>query len=68
MQPVAIWLPQTYIIHAVRSASLTSDGFQAIAGDLKALAFFGVVWLIAGYFLFNWMERRARQTGAIGQY
>jgi ABC-2 type transport system permease protein len=68
MRPVAAWLPQTYIIHAVRSASLSTDGFPAIAGDLKALALFGLFWLTVGYLVFNWMERRARRTGAIGQY
>ncbi|MGE5251462.1 MAG: ABC transporter permease [Bacteroidota bacterium] len=68
MQPVARWLPQTYIIHAVRSAALSKDGFPAIAGDLQALALFGLFWLAAGYLVFNWMERRARQNGVIGQY
>lgn len=68
MQPIAAWLPQTYIIHAMRSAALSTDGFSAIAGDLKLLALFGVFWLTVGYLLFNWMERRARRTGAIGQY
>jgi hypothetical protein len=29
---------------------------------------FGAIWLVIGYLAFNWMERRARQTGAIGQY
>ena len=68
MQPIATWLPQTYIIHAFRSAALSTDGFSAIAGDLKVLAWFGIFWLTVGYLLFNWMERRARRTGAIGQY
>jgi ABC-2 type transport system permease protein len=68
MQPVARWLPQTYIIHAIRSASLSSDGLPAIAGDLRALALFGTFWLAAGFLVFSWMERRARQSGAIGQY
>ena len=68
MQSVAYWLPQTYIIHAVRSAALSTNGLSAIVPDLQALLLFGIFWLAAGYFLFNWMERRARQTGAIGQY
>ena len=68
MQPIAAWLPQTYIIHAMRSAALSTDGFSAIAGDLKILALFGIFWLTVGYLFFNWMERRARRTGAIGQY
>src|SRR6266498_4664834 len=68
MRPIANWLPQTYIIHAIRSASLSTEGLPAIAADLKVLALFGAFWLTFGYLIFNWMERRARRTGAIGQY
>jgi ABC-2 type transport system permease protein len=68
MQSVAQWLPQTYIIHAMRTAALSTEGFSAIAFDLKMLVLFGIFWLAVGYGLFNVMERRARQTGAIGQY
>ena len=68
MQSVAQWLPQTYIIHAMRTAALSTEGFSGIAFDLKMLVIFGIVWLAFGYLLFNMMERRARQTGAIGQY
>jgi ABC-type multidrug transport system permease subunit len=68
MQNVAEWLPQTYIIHAMRSASLSTDGFAGIAHDLQMLLLFGSFWLAVGMALFAWMERRARRTGAIGQY
>ena len=68
MQAVSKWLPQTYIIHAVRTAALSTEGFSGVAFDLKMLALFGIFWLAVGYALFNMMERRARQTGAIGQY
>lgn len=68
MQSVAQWLPQTYIIHAMRTAALSSQGLSAIAFDLKMLVLFGIFWLAVGYMLFSVMERRARQTGAIGQY
>jgi ABC-2 type transport system permease protein len=68
MQSVARWLPQTYVIHAMRSAALSTEGFEGIANDLKMMAIFGVAWLAIGYLLFVVMERRARQTGAIGQY
>lgn len=68
MRPIADWLPQTYVIHAIRSAALSTDGFPAVVGDLQILALFGVFWLTLGYLVFNWMERRARRTGAIGQY
>ena len=68
MQSVAQWLPQTYIIHAMRTAALSTEGFNGIAFDLKMMLLFGILWLAVGYTLFNMMERRARQTGAIGQY
>jgi ABC-2 type transport system permease protein len=68
MQSVAQWLPQTYIIHAVRSAALSTEGFAGIAHDLNMILIFGAAWLTVGYLMFVIMERRARQTGAIGQY
>lgn len=68
MQSVANWLPQTYIIHGVRTAVLSTDGLPGILPDLKALAAFGIFWLALGYLAFSLMERRARRTGAIGQY
>jgi ABC-2 type transport system permease protein len=68
MQAVAQWLPQTYMIHAIRGAVLTNASLQDLTPDLIALSGFGAFWLAAGYVVFHWMERRARQTGAIGQY
>jgi ABC-2 type transport system permease protein len=68
MQSLTYWLPQTYIIHAMRSATLSSAGLGAISHDLTMLLVFGLAWLAIGYVAFNLMERRARQTGAIGQY
>jgi ABC-2 type transport system permease protein len=68
MRGVADWLPQTYIIHGMRTAILTEASFASLQSDLLHLLAFGLIWLAIGYTLFNWMERRARQTGAIGQY
>jgi ABC-2 type transport system permease protein len=68
MHAVAAWLPQTYIIHAMRTAILSEASFASLWSDLLHLIVFGLAWLVVGYGLFNWMERRARQTGAIGQY
>jgi ABC-2 type transport system permease protein len=68
MQAVTQWLPQTYMIHAMRLAALTPVTLSDLMPDLGPLALFGLFWLVAGYVMFNIMERRARQTGAIGQY
>jgi ABC-2 type transport system permease protein len=68
MQSVANWLPQTYLIHGMRAAAFSNAGFAELLPDLAPLLLFGTFWLIVGYFTFLWMERRARRTGAIGQY
>ena len=68
MQSVARWLPQTYLIHGMRAAAFSNAGIRELAPDLIPLLLFGVFWLVVGYFTFLWMERRARRTGAIGQY
>lgn len=68
MEGVAKVLPQTHILRAMRTSILTNASFQDLLPDLLILAGFGAFWLAAGYLIFNRMERRARQTGAIGQY
>jgi ABC-2 type transport system permease protein len=68
MQSFAGWLPQTYMINAIRAAALANATFKDLVPDLVALIGFGAFWMAAGYLIFIWMERRARQTGAIGQY
>lgn len=68
MRSVTYLLPQTYVIHAMRLAALSPVTFADLLPDILPLLFFGAFWLTAGYLLFNWMERRARQTGSIGQY
>jgi ABC-2 type transport system permease protein len=68
MQAVAGWLPPTYIIHGLRGAMLQGADLPAILPDILALLGFGAFWLIVGFLCFRWMERRARQTGALGQY
>lgn len=68
MQSIAMWLPPTYLIHGMRAAAFSNAGVTELLPDLIPLAYFGVVWLVIGYSAFVLMERRARRTGAIGQY
>lgn len=68
MQSIAQWLPQTYLIHGMRAAAFSNAGITELLPDLIPLLSFGAFWLLIGYFTFLWMERRARRTGAIGQY
>jgi ABC-type multidrug transport system permease subunit len=68
MQSIAHWMPQTYMIHGMRAAAFSNAGWNELLPDLIPLALFGAFWLTLGYTVFLWMERRARRTGAIGQY
>ena len=68
MQSVATLLPQTYIIYGFREAMLNGADFAALWPTFQALILFGAFWLTIGFTLFRRMERRARQTGALGQY
>jgi ABC-2 type transport system permease protein len=68
MQSFSRWLPQTYLIHGMRAAAFSNAGVTELMPDLIPLLGFGTFWLFVGYFTFLWMERRARKTGAIGQY
>lgn len=68
MQSIANWLPQTYMISAMRSAAFANASLTELLPDIRALLLFGAFWLTLGYLLFTAMERRARKTGAIGQY
>lgn len=68
MQSFAMWLPPTYLIHGMRAAAFSNAGVAELLPDLIPLTLFGIVWLTVGYSAFLWMERRARRTGAIGQY
>ncbi len=68
MQGVAKFLPQTYLIHGIRAAAFTNASIPELLPDLIPILLFGAFWLAFGYLAFVWMERRARTTGAIGQY
>lgn len=68
MQSIAKWMPQTYLIHGMRAAAFSNAGISELLPDLIPLLLFGIFWLVVGYSTFLWMERRARRTGAIGQY
>lgn len=68
MSAISKWLPQTYLIRAIRSSILTNSGFQAVKSDVLILLAFGLFWMVSGYLTFNWMERLSRKSGVIGQY
>jgi ABC-type multidrug transport system permease subunit len=65
---VAQFLPQTYIIYGFREAMLNAADFQTLLPVYGILLAFGAFCITIGFALFRRMERRARRTGALGQY
>jgi hypothetical protein len=58
----------TYAIRAIRAVAIHDAGFMDIWPDLQILVGSGLAVLVAGYFLFEFTERRARRTGSLGRY
>ncbi len=52
MQGIAQWLPQSYMIRAIRNAALANASLADLKPDLLALLGFGAFWLVAGYLIF----------------
>jgi ABC-2 type transport system permease protein len=68
MQGVAACLPLTYAIRSLRDVALNNATLFDIWPDLQMLLMLGIVISVAGYFLFQFTERRARRSGALGRY
>ncbi len=68
MQGVARWLPPTYVIQGMRKALLAGATPRQMLPELVPLVFFGLFWVIAGFLVFQWMDRRVRRIGSIGTY
>ena len=68
MQGVAALLPLTYAIRDVRAVVLAGATFADIGADLARLALFALILPVLGVAAFAFTERRARRTGALGQY
>jgi ABC-2 type transport system permease protein len=68
MQTVAACLPLTYAVHAIRAVTLSGATFSDLRYDLTILALFAVGLTVVGYWLFQFMERRARRTGSLARY
>ena len=68
MQSVAALLPLTYAIRDIRAVVLAGATFADVGADLVKLALFAVTLPVLGIAAFSFTERRARRTGALGQY
>ena len=68
VQGVALALPPTHILSAVRGVLLGGAGLARVRGDLLALAIAGALLCWLGVVAYDAAERYARRTGGLGQY
>jgi len=61
-------LPLTYALIAVRSLMLLKQDFPAIYEQIFLLFVIDAIAIFLGFYLFNWMEKRTKKSGAISQY
>ena len=68
MRGVAAFLPLTYAIRGIRGAALAGATLGDLLPDLQRLVLFAVTLPLVGGAAFFLAERRARQSGSLGQY
>ena len=67
-QIIGRFLPLTYALIAVRSLMLLKQDFPAIYEQIFLLFVIDAIAIFLGFYLFNWMEKRTKKSGAISQY
>ena len=61
-------IPITYALIIVRSIMLLGADLSAAYLEVIALIIIDAVLLIAGFYLFNWMEKKTRKSGTISHH
>lgn len=61
-------LPLTYALIAVRSLMLLKKSLSFVYLEVLALLIIDGLVILAGFYLFNWMEKKTKKTGTISHY
>jgi len=61
-------IPLTYALIIVRSFMLLGTDFSAVYFEVLALVIIDVVLLVAGFYLFSWMEEKTKKSGTISHH
>jgi len=61
-------IPLTYALIIVRSIMLLGASLSSLYFEVLALLAIDVVLIFAGFYMFNWMENKAKKSGAISHY
>ena len=61
-------IPITYALIIVRSIMLLGADLSAVYLEVIALVIIDAVLLLAGFYLFSWMEKKTRKSGTISHH
>jgi len=61
-------IPLTYALIIVRSFMLLGTDFSAVYFEVIALLIIDIVLLVAGFYLFSWMEEKTKKSGTISHH
>lgn len=61
-------IPLTYALIIVRSIMLLGASLSSLYFEVLALLAIDAVLIFAGFYIFNWMENKAKKSGAISHY
>jgi ABC-2 type transport system permease protein len=61
-------LPLTYALIAVRSLMLLKESLSFVYLEVLALLIIDGIVILVGFYLFNWMEKKTKESGTISHY
>jgi ABC-2 type transport system permease protein len=61
-------IPLTYALIIIRAIMLLGTPLSAMYFEVFALVVIDAVLIIAGFYMFNWMENKSKKSGTISQY
>ena len=61
-------LPLTYALIAVRSIMLLKESLSVVYLEVLALLIIDGIVILVGFYLFNWMEKKTKESGTISHY
>jgi ABC-2 type transport system permease protein len=61
-------IPLTYALIIVRSIMLLGTSLSAMYWEILALIIIDAVFILAGFYMFNWMENKTKKSGAISHH
>jgi ABC-2 type transport system permease protein len=67
-QAVGKLIPLTYALIIVRAIMLLGTPLSAMYFEVFALLVIDTVLIVAGFYMFNWMENKTKKSGTISQY